>query len=134
MVLNGDGKMKTEIKLNGEVLKEVEKFKYLGSWITTNGGHMTDIKCRIAETKIAFADMKNILANLKMPFDLRYRILNCYVMPILLYGCENWILNQQQIKRLEATEMWFIRRMQRSAGKKRRQTNRYSEKLLENEK
>ena len=47
MVLNGDGKVKTEIKLNGEVLKEVEKFKYLGSWITTNGGHMTDIKCRI---------------------------------------------------------------------------------------
>ena len=69
MVLNGDGKVKTEIKLNGEVPKEVEKFKYMGSWITTNGGHMTDIKCRIAETKIAFADMKNILANLKMPFD-----------------------------------------------------------------
>ena len=120
MVLNRDGKMKTEIKLNGEVLKEVEKFKYLGSWITTNGGHMTDIKCRIAETKIAFADMKNILANLKMPFDLRYRILNCYVMPILLYGCENWILNQQQIKRLEATEMWFIRRMQKISWKEKK--------------
>ena len=112
--------MKTEIKLNGEVFKEVEKFKYLGSWITTNGGHKTDIKCRIAETKIAFADMKNILANLKMPFDLRYRILNCYVMPILLYGCENWILNQQQIKRLEATEMWFIRRMQKISWKEKK--------------
>ena len=96
-------KMKTEIKLNGEVLKEVEKFKYLASWITNNGGQMTDIKCRIAETKIVFADMKNILPNLKMPFNLRYRTLNCYVMPILLYGCENRILNQQQIKRLEAT-------------------------------
>ena len=120
MVLNGDGKMKTEIKLNGEVLKEVEKFKYLGSWITTNGGHMTDIKCRIADTKIAFADMKNILANLKMLFDLRYRIFNCYVMPILLYGCENWILNQQQIKRLEATEMWFIRRMQKISWKEKK--------------
>ena len=33
---------------------------------------MTDIKCQIAETKIAFADMKTILANLKMPSDLRY--------------------------------------------------------------
>ena len=120
MVLNGDGKVKTEIKLNGEVLKEVEKFKYLGSWITTNGGHMTDIKCRISETKIAFPDIKNILANLKMPFDLRYRILNCYVMPILLYGCENWILNQQQIKRLEATEMWFIRRMQKISWKEKK--------------
>ena len=120
MVLNGERKVKTEIKLNGEVLKEVEKFKYLGSWITTNGGHMTDIKCRIAETKIAFADMKNILANLKMPFDLRYQILNCYVMPILLYGCENWILNQQQNKRLEATEMWFIRRMQKISGKEKK--------------
>ena len=119
MVLNGDGKMKTEIKLNGEDFKEVEKLKYLGSWIMTNGGHMTDIKCRIPETKRTFADMKNILANLKMPFDLRYRILNCYLMPILLYGCENWILNQQQIKRLEATEMWFIRRMQKISWKEK---------------
>ena len=81
---------------------------------------MTDIKCRIAETKIAFAEVKNILANLKMPFDLRYRILNCYVMPILLYGCENWILNKQQIKRLEATEMWFIRRMQKISWKEKK--------------
>ena len=55
-----------------------------------------------------------------MPFDLRYRILNCYVMPILLYGCENWILNQQQIKRLEATEMWFIRRMQKISWKEKK--------------
>ena len=104
VVLNGNGKLKTEIKLNGEVLKEVEKFKYLGSWITTNGGLMTDIKCRIAETK----------------FDLRYRILNCYVMPLFLYGCENWILNQQQIKRLEATEMWFILRMQKISWKEKK--------------
>ena len=36
MVLNGDGKVKTEIKLNGEVLKEKEKFENLGNWITTN--------------------------------------------------------------------------------------------------
>ena len=35
----------------------------------------------------------------------------------ILYGCENWILNQQQIKRLEATEMWFIRRMQKISWK-----------------
>ena len=64
--------------------------------------------------------MRNILANLKMPFDLRFRIFNCYVMPILLYGCENWILNQQQIERLEATEMWFIRRMQKISWKEKK--------------
>ena len=41
-------------------------------------------------------------------------------MPIFLYGCENWILNQQQIKRLEATEMWFIRRMQKISWKEKK--------------
>ena len=92
MIMNNWDKEKAEIMLNGVTLKQVEKFKYLGSWITSDGSCSTDIKCRIAEAKTAFTEMRSILSNLKMPFKLRYRILNCYVIPIMMYGCENWIL------------------------------------------
>ena len=117
MIMNNWDNEKAEIKLNGVTLKQVEKFKYLGSWITSEGSCSTDIKCRIAEARNAFREMRSILTNLKMPFKLRYRILNCYVIPILMYGCENWILMKSDIKKLEAAEMWFLRRMQKISWK-----------------
>ena len=120
MIMNNWDKEKAEIMLNGVTLKQVEKFKYLGRWITSDGSCSTDIKCRIAEAKTAFTEMRSILSNLKMPFKLRYRILNCYVIPIMMYGCENWILMKSDIKKVEAAEMWFLRRMQKISWKEKK--------------
>ena len=120
MIMNNWDNEKAEIMLNGVKLKQVEKFKYLGSWITSDGSCSTDIRCRIAEAKTAFTEMRSILSNLKMPFKLRYRILNCYVIPILMYGCENWILMKADFKKLEAAEMWFLRRMQKISWKEKK--------------
>ena len=37
----------------------------------------------------------------------------CYMTPNLLYGCKIWTLNKEDIRRLEATEMWFLRKMEK---------------------
>ena len=57
--------------------------------------------------------MKSILANPKLTFKVRRKILQCYIEPITLYGSEAWIINQQVQKHIETTEMWFLRRMLR---------------------
>ena len=41
----------------------------------------------------------------------RNRILQCYVIPILTYGSECWTISPNMERKLEATEMWFHRRM-----------------------
>ena len=38
-------------------------------------------------------------------------MLRCYVFSVLLYGVEAWTLNDSNIKRLEAFEMWCYRRI-----------------------
>ena len=81
--------------------------------MTSDAKSTVDIKCRIAVAKNAFTEMKAILTNLKMPFQLRYRILKCYITPILLYGSENWTLNKTDIRKIKAAEMWFLRRMEK---------------------
>ena len=43
----------------------------------------------------------------------RLRTLKCYIWPLLQYGCETWTLKQEDIKRLNAFEMWMYRRMLR---------------------
>ena len=41
----------------------------------------------------------------------RQRILNCYIWSILIYGCETYSISSVMQNRLEATEMWFLRRI-----------------------
>jgi len=43
------------------------------------------------------------------------RLLKFYAWSTLLYGCESWTVSQRMKSQLEATEMWFLRRMLRIA-------------------
>ena len=40
-------------------------------------------------------------------------MLECYVLPILKYGCETWTVSKEMEKRTNAAEMWFLRRILR---------------------
>ena len=50
---------------------------------------------------------------------LRIRVLKCYVWSTLLYGSETWTLTSDLMKQLEATDMWFLRKMLRITYKDR---------------
>ena len=41
------------------------------------------------------------------------RVLKCYVWATLLYGCETWTVKKKMEEKIEAAEMWFLRRMLR---------------------
>ena len=59
----------------------------------------------------SFVKLDHVLKNRKIRLDLRMRILDCHGLPILTYRCEAWASNSQIIGRIEATEIWFYRRM-----------------------
>ncbi|GFS13080.1 endonuclease-reverse transcriptase [Elysia marginata] len=100
------------IYINDTKLQQGDQFKYLGALISSDGRDTSEISSRIAQSKTVFKQMKNILTNLHMSNETRKKVLECYIKPILMYGCETWISKQTQ-GRLEATEMWFLRRMMR---------------------
>ena len=41
------------------------------------------------------------------------KVLQCYVLPVLLYGSETWTISKTLEDNIQAAEMWFIRRMLR---------------------
>ncbi|GFO11600.1 RNA-directed DNA polymerase from mobile element jockey [Plakobranchus ocellatus] len=57
--------------------------------------------------------MKTILTNKHISIETRKRALQCYIEPVPMYGCEAWTISKQIQDKLEATEMWFLRRMLR---------------------
>ncbi|GFO25146.1 RNA-directed DNA polymerase from mobile element jockey [Plakobranchus ocellatus] len=57
--------------------------------------------------------MKTMVTNKHISIETRKRALQCYIEPVLIYGCEAWTISKQIQNRLEANEMWFLRRMLR---------------------
>ena len=43
---------------------------------------------------------------------IRKRLVKSLVWSVLLYGCETWTLRKEDVKRLEAFEMWVWCRME----------------------
>ena len=108
------------IVMNGTVLKQVHKFNYLGCLITSDGRCVNEIKRRMAQAKASFQNMKSILTNKRMSLGVRKRVLQCYIEPILLYGCESWSMTKQTLTSIEAMEMWFLRKMLRVSWTEKR--------------
>ncbi|GFO47360.1 endonuclease-reverse transcriptase [Plakobranchus ocellatus] len=96
---------KCDIFINKVKLKQTEKFKYLGTIISNNGKTNREISARNAQAKINFQKMKTILTNKHISMETRKRALQCYIEPVLMYGCEAWTISKQIQNKLEATEM-----------------------------
>jgi len=89
----------------------VESFNYLVSTMT-DGRCEPEIKVRIALAKEAFSERRELLTK---PFrkKVKKNIVNTLVWSTLLYGSETWTLRKEDIRRLEAVEMWMWRRMEK---------------------
>ena len=101
------------VQVNGEMLEQVAEFTYLGSTVTSDGRCEKEIKRRIGIAKSTFKKMERVLTTKTINLSTRLRLMRCYVWSMLLYGSECWTINKAMQQRLEAVEMWFLRRMMR---------------------
>ena len=60
--------------------------------------------------------MKSIFTNRNIKVYTKINTLKAYIWFILLYECECWALTKDLERRLEAAEMWYIRRIMRISG------------------
>ncbi|KAI8436544.1 hypothetical protein MSG28_010075 [Choristoneura fumiferana] len=99
------------ISVAGSRLERVRKYKYLGTWVNEDWDSNCEIRTRIEIARSAFNEMRRVLCSRSLKISLRTRLLQCYIWPILLYGCEAWTIKEDLRKRIEAFEMWAYRRM-----------------------
>ena len=108
MVVCRDETPDVRIVLNGQVLEQVKKFKYLGQWITDNGKCKWEIKNPIEIARCTFIKMSDMLTSRKLHLEIRKRLVRCYVLSKILYASESWTLNKQMEDKINAFEMWIF--------------------------
>jgi hypothetical protein len=67
------------------------------------------------QAKTAFQNMRIILCSRSSSIEVRKNVLRFKIEPKLLYDSQAWRFNTNSRKHLEATEMWFYRRMMKIA-------------------
>ena len=118
-----------EIKVDNEVLEQVETFKYLGTQIKADGRTDTEIKNRISIAKSKFSSMSKLLTSRQLDIQTKLKILKCYVFSIFTYGSEAWTLSKVFEDKIEAFEMWCLRRIGKISWKDRITNDRVLSKL-----
>ena len=108
-MVSRNGGESVNITVEGQSMKQVSKFRYLGSLISEDGRCLDDVKTRIALAKDAFNKRKDLLTR-SIRVDLRKRLVKALVWPVVLYRCETWTMRKEEINRLNAIEMWVWRR------------------------
>ena len=102
---------KGEVTIDGMVIPNVEKFKYLGSIIHQKGDIDEDINQRI---KVGWKKQKyasGVLCDKRMPVGLKGKVYRTVVRPAVLYGSECWLIKKTQVQRFMAAELRMIRWM-----------------------
>ena len=113
MVVSRDNYQNVYLRLDGEQIERVNKFKYLGCIVNDQWDPELEIRCRIEQARATFLKLRKFLTNQNLNFELKHRMNKCYVWSVLLYGAEAWTLKAASINRIEAFEMWILRRMLR---------------------
>lgn len=99
--------------INNEQIEEVEKFCYLGSYITGDGGAEEDVKSRIQKARQAFGMLNNIWRSTKYSKNLKLKIFKSNVLSVLLYGCETWKVTNKLVGLLQVFVNKCLRRILR---------------------
>ena len=100
------------ITVNGQKLKVVDKFTYLGSTLS-RAVHIDDeITARIAKASVAFGRLRaNVWERNGIKLDTKLKVYKAVVLPTLLYACETWTVYQRHAKRLNHFHLSCLRKL-----------------------
>ena len=102
-----------DIELDGETLRQVEQFKYIGSIFVREGGYQEDVKTRCIKVAQVFYLLSAIFGHKVFSMTTKTQIIKAVFAPTLRYHSENWTLTSKE-RQMMTTEMRCLRK---AAGK-----------------
>ncbi|KAG1653072.1 LINE-1 retrotransposable element ORF2 protein [Nymphon striatum] len=109
-------------------LEEVNGYKYLGQWITSDGKCIKEVKRRIGRAKGEFWVLKELFRK-DLNIKVKKKILHTYIFSIVSYGADSWTVSKEVIRRIRAFEGWCHRRVLKISWKDHATNEMVEEKM-----
>ena len=100
-------------RVDGEDIKEVVTFTYLGATVTNTGGASEDIQIRIGKARQSYHRLSNIWRSGVLGRKTKLKIFQACVISVLLYGCTTWKMTEGDEHRIDAFVHRCLRRILR---------------------
>ena len=120
----------TSWEIDGETVETVSDFIFLGSIITTDGDYSHEIKRRLLLGRKVMTNIHSIFKSRDITLPTKVRLVKAMVFPVVMYGCESWIVKKAACRRIDAFELWCWRRLLRVPWTARRSNQSILKKIL----
>ena len=100
----------TSWEIDGETVSDLI---FLGSKITADGDCSHEIKRRLLLGREFMTNLDSILKSRDITLPTKVRLVKAIVFPVVMYGCESWIVKKAEHQRIDAFEVWCWGRLLR---------------------
>ena len=100
-------------QIDGETVETMADFILGGSKITADGDRSHDIKRHLLLGRKVMTNLDSLLKSRDITLSTKVHLVKAMVFPVVLYGCESWIIKKAEHQRIDAFELWCWRRLLR---------------------
>ena len=86
--------------IDGKKMETVTDFIFLGSKITADSNCSYEITRRLLLGSKAMTNLDSMLKNRDIILLTKVRIVKATVFPVVVYGCESWIIKKAECQRI----------------------------------
>ena len=95
----------TSWEIDGETVQTVSDFIFGDSKIMTDGDCRHEIKrCLLLGRKV-MTNLDSLLKSRDITLPTKVRLVKAMVFPVVMYGCESWIVKKAEHQRIDAFEL-----------------------------
>ena len=96
----------TSWQIDGKTVETVADLIFLASKITVDGDCSREIKrCLLLGRKV-MTNLDSILKSRDITLPTKVHLVKAVVFPVVMYGCERWIVKKAAYRRINAFELW----------------------------
>ena len=90
----------TSWEIDGETVKIVSDFIFLGSQITADGDYSYEIKRYLLLGRKVMTNLDGILKSTDITLPTKVHLVKAMVFPVVMYGCESWTVKKLSTEKL----------------------------------
>ena len=103
----------TSWEIDEETVETVSVSVFWGSRITADGDCTHAIKRHLLLGRKVMTNLDSIFKSRDITLPTNVRVVKAMVFPVVIYGCESWIVKKAECQRIDAFELWCWRRLLR---------------------